>query len=135
MKRVLFVCIGNTCRSPMAEGFANLYGNDVLIADSAGLSPVESVVAETVFIMEERSVDVSRHVPTAYDPIEAAQYDIVVNMSGYRLPGRPPRQLLEWKIRDPYLQSPEVYRQVRDEIETRVMELILRLRISNKQSS
>jgi len=36
MKKVLFVCIGNVCRSPMAEAFANHYGNDVLIAKSAG---------------------------------------------------------------------------------------------------
>ncbi len=42
------MCIGNTCRSPMAEGFANLYGSDVLRASSAGLSPVERIVADTV---------------------------------------------------------------------------------------
>jgi len=36
LKRVLFVCIGNACRSPMAEGFANYYGNDVLKAGGAG---------------------------------------------------------------------------------------------------
>ncbi|MGI8990585.1 MAG: arsenate reductase ArsC, partial [Bryobacteraceae bacterium] len=42
MKRVLFVCIGNCCRSQMAEGFANTYGRDVLAAGSAGLAPTVS---------------------------------------------------------------------------------------------
>jgi arsenate reductase len=112
----------------MAEGFANLYGKDVLVATSAGLAPVVSIVAETVYIMNELNVDVSKHVPMPYDPAQADKYDIVVNMSGYKLPGRQPKQVLEWKIRDPYLQSPDVYRAVRDDIEDRVMSLILRLR-------
>ncbi|MEP6716526.1 MAG: hypothetical protein ABJC09_13230, partial [Terriglobia bacterium] len=54
MKQVLFVCIGNTCRSPMAEGLANHYGSDVLIATSAGLSPVTMVMPETVAINSRR---------------------------------------------------------------------------------
>jgi arsenate reductase len=112
----------------MAEGFANLYGKDVLVATSAGLAPVVSIVAETVYIMNELNVDVSKHVPMPYDPAQADKYDIVVNMSGYKLPGKPPKQVLEWKVRDPYQQSPEIYRAVRDDIEERVMSLILRLR-------
>ena len=36
---VLFVCIGNSCRSQMAEAFARAYGRDVLVAASAGLAP------------------------------------------------------------------------------------------------
>jgi arsenate reductase len=38
-KRVLFVCLGNSCRSQMAEAFARAYGSDVLEARSAGVSP------------------------------------------------------------------------------------------------
>ncbi len=112
----------------MAEGFANKYGSDVLIARSAGLSPVPSIVKETVAIMDELNVDVSKHVPMPYDPFGADQYDIVVNMSGFRLPGKQPKELLEWKVQDPYLNSAEVYRKIRGDIEERVMQLILRLR-------
>jgi arsenate reductase len=115
----------------MAEGFANTYGKDVLVAASAGLSPVVSVVPETVFIMNECGVDVSGHVPRLYDPTQAYLYDVVVNMSGYRLPGKPPRQVLEWNVKDPYQQSPDVYRKVRADIEQRVMDLVLRLRKGN----
>ena len=112
----------------MAEGFANFYGGDVLRASSAGLAPVPSVVKPTVDVMMERNVDVSRHVPQLYDPFEAALCDVVVNMSGFRLPGAPPKQLLEWMVTDPFRKSPEVYRAVRDDIEQRVMQLILQLR-------
>lgn len=122
------MCLGNTCRSPMAEAFANHYGSDVLMAASAGLTPTRSIVRQTVEIMAEMDVDVSQHVPMHYHPVEAAKYDVVVNMSGRRLPGLPPRQLLEWNVQDPVGASPEVYRAVRGDIEARVMRLILDLR-------
>jgi len=113
----------------MAEGFANFYGRDVLRALSAGLAPVPSIVPPTVAVMKEKNVDVSKHVPQLYDPVRAAaKFDIVVNMSGYKLPGDPPKQLIEWTVRDPYRNSPTVYRAVRDDIEHRVMQLILQLR-------
>ncbi len=112
----------------MAEGFANFYGHDVLRASSAGLSPVPAIVQPTIDVMQEKNVDVSGHVPRLYDPRLAALADTVVNMSGYRLPGIPPKHLLEWKIRDPYRNTEEVYREVRDDLEHRVMQLILKLR-------
>jgi arsenate reductase len=128
LKKVLFVCIGNTCRSPMAEGFANHYGSDVLIAESAGVSPVQAIIPETVAIMNEVNVDVSGHVPRWYDARAAENFDVVVNMSGFALPGKPPRELITWNIKDPFRQRPEVYRQVRAELENKVMQLVLRLR-------
>jgi arsenate reductase len=112
----------------MAEGFANFYGGDVLRALSAGLAPVPSIVAPTIAVMSEKNVDVSGHVPQLYDPVTAAGFDIVVNMSGYKLPGQPPKQVLEWVVMDPFRNSPKVYRAVRDDIEHKVMQLILQLR-------
>lgn len=128
MKQVLFVCIGNTCRSPMAEGLANHYGSDVLIATSAGLSPVPMVMPETVAIMSAINIDISRHVPSMYEPVSSSYYDIVVNMSGYKLPGKPPPNLIEWKIEDPFQRPEAVYQRVRDDLEQKVMQLILSLR-------
>lgn len=89
MKTVLFVCIGNTCRSPMAEGLANHYGSDVLRASSAGLAPTPGVAPETVATMMDIDVDVSKHIPRRYEPFEASQADLVVNMAGFKLPGAP----------------------------------------------
>jgi protein-tyrosine-phosphatase len=112
----------------MAEGFANHYGGDVLSASSAGLSPVSGIVPETVAVMMDRNVDVSKHVPRPYDPREAASTDIVVNMAGFRLPGPPPKELIEWNVNDPYGASMNVFCAVRDDVEHRVMNLILDLR-------
>lgn len=128
MKKVLFVCVGNTCRSPMAEGFANHYGSDVLVAKSAGVSPVQFIAPETVAIMREVNVDVSGHVPAWYEPHGVENFHLVVNMSGFKLPGKAPRELIEWKVEDPYRQTAEVYRRVRADLENKVMQLVLRLR-------
>ena len=133
MKRVLFVCIGNACRSPMAEGFANHYGSDVLNATSSGLAPLQKIPLETVATMDEINVDVSRHVPRRYDPFEAVDCDLVINMAGYKLPGPPGKAVVEWQVRDPYRASAEAYRAVRDELEQRVMRLILELRKQSRQ--
>jgi protein-tyrosine-phosphatase len=116
----------------MAEGLANHYGSDVLLAGSSGLSPMPSIAAETVTIMRDINIDVSRHVPMPYEPNALSYYDMVVNMSGFRLPGKAPKELIEWKIEDPFQQPPDVYVRVREELERRVMQLILRLRKQRK---
>jgi arsenate reductase len=112
----------------MAEGFANHYGGDVLSAASAGLAPIPAVAPLTVQAMEEMNVDVSSHVPRPYDPFDAAKYDIVVNMAGFRLPGPPPKELLEWQVKDPYGSKLDAYRTARNDLEQLVMRLILDLR-------
>jgi arsenate reductase len=112
----------------MAEGFANHYGSDVLTARSAGLASVNSLARDTRLVMEERNVDISSHVPRPYDPFDARNFDIVVNMAGYRLPGQAPKELIEWKVADPFGSSADEYRKARDTIEQLVMRLILDLR-------
>lgn len=116
----------------MAEGFANHYGDDVLIANSSGVSPVQTVIPETVAIMNEVNIDISRHQPMWYDAARVAEYDVIVNMSGFRLPGRQPRELIEWVVEDPYRKPPAVYRKVRADLENKVMQLILRLRMRRR---
>lgn len=112
----------------MAEGLANCYGSDVLLASSSGLAPMPSVAPETVAIMREINIDVSRHVPAPYEPFAVSHYDLVVNMSGFRLPGPRPKELMEWQVEDPFQRPWEVYLRVRADLEQRVMQLILKLR-------
>jgi arsenate reductase (thioredoxin) len=112
----------------MAEGFANHYGKDVLLASSSGLAPTEIVVRETIECMRENGVDLSNHFPKRYDPFASATYDLIVNMSGFDLPEPVEAPVRNWMVRDPIGQSEEVYRQSRDAIERQVMQLILQLR-------
>lgn len=112
----------------MAEGFANCYGSDVLRAESRGLSPVSSIVGDTIETMLEKNIDVSRHIPQRFDPLEAMEYDIVVNMSGFTLPGPKLKDVRDWPVADPYGRSKAAYQTCCNDIETRVMRLILELR-------
>jgi arsenate reductase len=112
----------------MAEGFANLYGKDVLIATSSGLAPTEIVVRETIECMREKGVDLSTHFPKRYDPEKTATLDLIINMSGYDLPEPILAPFRNWLVRDPIGQSEQVYRDSRDHIERQVMQLILQLR-------
>jgi len=132
-KRVLFVCIGNCCRSQMAEGFAHEYGADIVAAESAGLAPAGVVVDETVRTMAEKSVDISGQYSKAFRLDEANECDLVVNMSGIGLPDGVQTTVIEWNVRDPIGQSDEVYTQVRDQVEALVTDLIWKLRGTREQ--
>ena len=116
----------------MAEGFARTYGSDVLQAHSAGLAPAMSVAPLTHKVMLEKNIDVGNIYPKDFKPA-AAHADLIINMSGTELPGRPVIPVENWEIRDPIGEREEVYREVRDQIELRVMQLILALR-ARKQS-
>ena len=130
--RVLFVCIGNSCRSQMAEGFARTYGADVIIAASAGLAPAYIVAPDTVRAMDEKNIDLRDQFPkglTQLGPgVPGAQFDLIVNMSGCELPDEVATPVRRWDIADPIGENYETHCRIRDQIETRVMELILELR-------
>jgi arsenate reductase len=112
----------------MAEGFAHEYGGDIVKAESAGLAPAGIVVEETIRAMAEKSVDISNQYSKAFRLDEANECDLVVNMSGLRMPEGVWVPVLEWDVRDPIGQSDEVYAKVRDQIEAMVTDLIWKLR-------
>ncbi len=125
--RVLFVCIGNACRSQMAEAFANKYGPDVLIARSAGVAHCEMVSPVTERLMLEKDIDLSAAKPKGLDTT-GTDFDLIINMSGTPLPDSMGAALREWKVDDPIWFTDERHRQVRDQIEIMVQGLILELR-------
>jgi protein-tyrosine-phosphatase len=61
--------------------------------------------------------------------------DLIINMSGHELPARPGAEVEVWEIRDPIGESDEVFRQVRDQIEDRVLQLIEKMRLRKPASS
>jgi arsenate reductase (thioredoxin) len=126
-KRVLFVCIGNSCRSQMAEGFARKYGNDCLAVQSAGLSPAAIVQDETHRTMLARGVVLAGQFPKGIELLAREPFDLIVNMSGHPLPKMNGR-VETWPVKDPIGLSEEVYATVADQIEQRVMRLIVELR-------
>ena len=126
-KRVLFVCVGNACRSQMAEAFARAYGSDVMVAASAGLAPGMNVPPDTVRAMAEKNLDLRHHFPKGIRNLGRSEFDLVVNMSGFPLPDQR-EPVLEWEVDDPVFMDYEQHCEVRDRIERLVLELILKLR-------
>jgi arsenate reductase (thioredoxin) len=128
LKRVLFVCIGNSCRSQMAEGFARAYGSDVMVPASAGVAPATGVAPDTLDAMNEKGIDLKDHFPKAMRHLAHVEFDLVVNMSGQKLPSPVKAPVREWQVDDPIGMKYENHCEIRDEVERRVMGLILELR-------
>lgn len=123
-KRILFVCIGNSCRSQMAEAFARVYGRGVVEAASAGVYPASRVAPDTLRAMAEKNVDLRGQVPKNVADLDLSKFDLIVDMSdglldnGYKVP------VEYWEVADPITLEYEQHCQVRDEIEARVKNLI-----------
>jgi protein-tyrosine-phosphatase len=126
-KRALFVCIGNSCRSQMAEAFAEAYGADILEVQSAGVSPASYIAPLTKQTLAERNLNIDDHFPKSVDSLRGQPFDVVLNMSGtpVKMPGA---QVIDWVVPDPIGQSEAYYRTVATQIEGLVMRLILELR-------
>ena len=129
LKRVLFVCIGNSCRSQMAEAFARAYGQDVLIAASAGLYPATRVAPDTLKAMNEKNLDLRDHFPKTIRQLgPRARFDLVINLSGLPLPEGMEAAVESWHVPDPVSMRYDDHCAVRDKIEGMVMQLVLELR-------
>ena len=126
--RVLFVCIGNSCRSQMAEAFARAYGADVLIPASAGLAPAHSIASDTLRAMAEKNIDLRDHFPKGIRQLGRSKFEIAVNMSGAGLPDDIAPRVIEWDVADPIAMDYHEHCEVRDYIERLVMKLLIDLR-------
>ncbi len=111
----------------MAEAFARAHGSDVLEAQSAGLAPALAVAPLTHLVMLEKDIDLGDFYPKEMGQL-AGGADLIINMSGYELQLRNPVPVEEWDVPDPIGEPEQVFREVRDEIEQRVLLLIETLR-------
>jgi TonB family protein len=123
--KVLFVCIGNACRSPMAEAIARLDAPDAIEAFSAGLAPIGFVPWLTKLTLRRNRYWVKGLQPKSISPEVWEQADIVINLSG-----RPREQAFreyskveDWEIEDPFDGDLDTYQQVFEKIRLRIAEL------------
>jgi arsenate reductase len=112
----------------MAEGFARAYGSDLFTAESAGLAPAMGVAPLTREVMLEKNIDIEEAFPKSLERLSPGEASLIVNMSGRPLPESVRVEVETWDVRDPIGESEEVFRDVRDQIEQRVMRLILKMR-------
>jgi len=119
----------------MAEGFANHYGKPWLAARSAGTNPAGFIMPNTVEAMQEKGIDISHQASKSLATIELKWMNWVVIMEprlARMVPENLPRvERLIWPVPDPVGQSMDVYRQVRDQIELRVLEFLDTVRKSS----
>jgi protein-tyrosine-phosphatase len=129
--KVLFLCIGNACRSQMAEAIARHKAADVIEPTSAGLVPFGMIPATTLDVLHERGISADGQNSKPLRPEELAAADLVVNMtgrSGSAIFSEPVSQVEDWDVGDPYGSDLSVYRGICDSIEARVEDLARRLR-------
>ncbi len=127
--KVLFVCVENSCRSQMAEGFARTWGAQVLEARSAGSQPSGRINPTAIEVMKERGIDLTRHSSKGLTDLPPIQWDYVITMGcGDACPFVPARAKRDWAIPDPKHMPLAEFRKVRDQIEAEVKKLIREVR-------
>ncbi|MEV0722102.1 arsenate reductase ArsC [Micromonospora purpureochromogenes] len=122
---VLFVCVHNAGRSQMAAGWLRHLAGDTVEVRSAGSEPADRINPVAVDAMREVGIDITGQIPNrlTWDTAEAS--DVIVTMGcGDACPVFPGKRYEDWKLTDPAGQPIEVVRQVRDEIRSRVVELL-----------
>jgi len=123
---LLFVCVENSCRSQMAEGFARKISDDRARVYSAGSRPSGEIDPRAVRLMAEKGVDIAGQRSAGLADLPAGvTWDHVVTMGcGDACPHLAAAHRLDWDLPDPKPLGDDGFRQVRDEIERRVRSLL-----------
>ena len=126
-KTVLFVCVQNAGRSQMAEGFFKKYGPKGCESISAGTVPTSQINPVAVEVMKEIGIDISKQKPKDLTEDMMRNATAIINMGCMDdkfCPALFVPKVIDWGIEDPKDKPIEKVRQVRDEIEKRVLEII-----------
>ena len=127
-RRVLFICVENSCRSQMAEAFTRIYGKAKVEVYSAGSQPSREVNPKAIETMQELGYDLTGHQSKSLDEVPNIEYDFVFTMGcGEKCPILKSKHQIDWGIPDPKGLSLEEFRKVRDLIQEKVKELIFKL--------
>lgn len=130
MKKIMFVCKKNSCRSQMAEGFAKKLGEGKVEITSSGLE-ASQVNPTAIEVMSEIGIDISEQTSKPLSDFQAKDYDAVVSLCGcgVNLPNEWILQEVfeDWQLDDPDGQPLETFRRVRDEVKERVAKLVDKL--------
>jgi protein-tyrosine-phosphatase len=119
-KGILFICLGNSCRSIMAEALARQLFPDSVRISSAGINPLGYVAPETFQVLAESGVGTEGLWSKGLDEMDCGYYSLLINLTNYSLdailtsdcPGR----IVHHPVVDPFGRSLETYRQAREAI-------------------
>ncbi len=123
--KLLFLCVHNAGRSQMAASFARRIGAGRVTVLSGGSEPAEALNPAVVAAMAERGIDIRAEVPRRWADDDVRAADVVVTMGcGDACPFYPGRRYEDWELDDPAGQPVESVRRIRDDIESRVRNLV-----------
>lgn len=110
--KLLFVCVGNTCRSQMAEAISRELGH---YAASAGTNPGKEIAPNTIKVVSELGISLENQFPKLVDDIETESYDKIISMGcGVSCPDLNISE--DWGLDDPHGLDIDFYRKTRDKI-------------------
>lgn len=119
-----FICVHNSCRSQMAEGWAKQLAGDRFAIYSAGSEKYHEVKPLATQVMQECGIDMSQHYPKLLSDIPAT-LDIVITMGcNVDCPYIASRYRTDWGLTDPSGGPIEDFRVTRDLIKEKVQALI-----------
>ncbi len=133
MKKVLFLCTGNSCRSQMAEGFLRYMASEKFEVYSAGVKPTQLNPLATK-VMAEVGIDISSHYSKSVQDFIKQKFDLVITVCDNAqqtcplFPGQ--YRKLHWNIPDPSefkgseTERLNFFRKVRDKIKEKCLHLI-----------
>ncbi len=140
MKKIMFLCTANSCRSQMAEGFAREFGKGLIEVYSAGLMSA-GVHKRAIAVMKEIGIDISKQRSKEIDEELLRKMDIVITLCGNAeetCPWTPPNiKRIHWPIKDPVgtigteEEIMNEFRRARDEIKEKVISLIEEIKITD----
>jgi protein-tyrosine phosphatase len=129
---ILFVCYGNICRSPMAEGLAKKKLGSQFRIESVGIAPVaDRPSEESVWIMKNLyGVDISEHHSRPVSAVTFAHFDYIIALD-YSIYAQlkaaheiPEEKLYGWDIEDPFGQGLGAYLEAARRIESRLHQFL-----------
>ncbi|OGK09643.1 MAG: hypothetical protein A2Y63_03115 [Candidatus Riflebacteria bacterium RBG_13_59_9] len=129
--RVLFYCIGNACRSPMAEAICRHLGQGRLEVESAGVAPLGSISAGSLRALQTLGIDAEGLQCKGLTDVSASEFDLVISLDA----GFPVKLVLgpevafrceDWDIPDPIGGDDNSYREVARLLLQRIEDLLQR---------
>ncbi|NHJ12070.1 MAG: arsenate reductase ArsC [Candidatus Thorarchaeota archaeon] len=141
MKRVLFICTGNSARSQIAEALLRHLGGNAYHASSAGTQPADRINPFALAVLDEIGVSTDGLYPKKMNGFENQSFDLVITVcdnAKQKCPVFPrAKEVDHWSLIDPasfqgtYEEILTVFRETRDEIKRRIEDYILQGRLAN----
>jgi len=136
VKKILFLCTGNSCRSQMGEGFMRHMAGNKFEVFSAGVEPTQ-VNPYAIKVMAEAGIDISSHKSKSVNEFLEQEFDYVITVCNHAKQVCPifsgQYEKIHWDIEDPAnakgseQEKLAFFRKIRDEIKEKCLEFLNKL--------